>query len=111
MQAATSSGDEETDENLNDNEQEPGFGISEACLNAHQRYMTKHEMVFGIHLNARIPLDGISFSPQRKWRYLAFYMLDFAKFLVYEYVTKKLQQLRMSAFVKNRVQFAAMCED
>ena len=79
-------------------------------LNSHQRFMTKHEMVLGIHLNARLPLNEWSFSPQRKWIYLANYLLDFAKFLDFEYVTKRLQQLRMTAFSEHREKFAALCE-
>lgn len=111
MQEVSSSGDDETYDYIDDHEQKKGFGITEECLNSHQRYMTKHEMVLGIHLNARLPLDESSFSPQRKWRYLSFYLLDFAKFLLFEYVTKRLQQLRMSAFSNHRAQFAAICED
>ena len=110
MEDASSSVDAEPYEYIADIDAKKGFGIAEECLNSHQRFMTKHEMVLGIHLNARLPLGETSFSPQRKWRYLSLYLLDFAKFLEFEYVTKRLQQLRMSALSKHRAQFAAICE-
>ena len=110
LEDASPSVDAEPYDDIADTHAKSGFGITEECLNSQQRFTTKHEMALGIHLNARLPLDERSFSPQRKWTYLSSYLLDFAKFLDFEYVTKRLQQLRVSAFSEHRAQFAAICE-
>ena len=111
LEDASPSADAEPYDDIADIPAQSGFGITEECLSSHQRFMTKHEMILGIHINARLPLDERSFSPQRKWTYLSSYLLDFAKFLDFEYVTKRLQQLRMIAFSRHRELFAALCED
>ena len=110
LEDASPSADAEPYDDIADIPAQSGFGITEECLSSHQRFMTKHEMILGIHINARLPLDERSFSPQRKWTYLSSYLLDFAKFLDFEYVTKRLQQLRMIAFSRHRELFAALCE-
>ena len=110
LEDASPSVDAEPYDDIADIPAKSGFGITEECLNSHQRFMSKHEMALGIHLNARLPLDERSFSPQRKWTYLSSYLLDFAKFLDFEYVKKRLQQLRTIAFGKHLEQFAALCE-
>ena len=108
-QDAGSSGDDETYEAIDDIKPQRGFGITEECLNMHCRCLTKHEMRLGIHLNSRMPSDETSFTPGRKWRDLTFYLIDFVRFVSFEYVTRELHEMRVRAFSKRPAVLASLC--
>ena len=52
----------------------------------------------GYQLNSRIPLHESDFSPERRWRFLTRYLMDFVSFVSRELALSELTQARVKAY-------------
>ena len=77
---------------------EKTFGVASVSLNAQHRFINKHWMHMGHQLNSRMPLHQSDFSPERRWRFLTRYLMDFVTFVSRDLALFELTQARVKAY-------------
>ena len=87
---------------------ETTFGVSSVSLHAQHRFLNKHWMHMGCQLNSRMPLHDSHYSPERRWRFLIRYLMDFVYFVTYDRAASELTLRRVGAYNRRK---AILCDD